>query len=186
LAFLARRGMPTAARGIHREHVEAVIAAEPERTVPSPAATRYRSLQQLFGWLDEEGEIDRSPMAKTRPPKIPGKPVPVLPDEDVRRLLAFRATQPHMRTAVMCAPSRHQHRPRGGQAFRNNRSSQRMMINARRWGAGLLPGARSPREAGASCVPRKNPTGPHPGTPLPTRIPWTKRHSAVRWLIYSR
>jgi hypothetical protein len=27
-------------------------------------------------------------MAKTRPPKIPGKPVPVLPDEDVRRLLA--------------------------------------------------------------------------------------------------
>jgi integrase len=27
-------------------------------------------------------------MAKTRPPKIPNKPVPVLPDEDVRRLPA--------------------------------------------------------------------------------------------------
>jgi len=27
-------------------------------------------------------------MAKTRPPKIPDKPAPVLPDEDVRRLLA--------------------------------------------------------------------------------------------------
>ena len=27
-------------------------------------------------------------MAKTRPPKIPEKPVPVLSDEDVRRLLA--------------------------------------------------------------------------------------------------
>jgi len=27
-------------------------------------------------------------MAKTRPPKIPEKPVPVLPDDDVRRLLA--------------------------------------------------------------------------------------------------
>jgi hypothetical protein len=29
------------------------------------------SLQQLFGRLDEEGEIDRSPMAKMRPPKSP-------------------------------------------------------------------------------------------------------------------
>jgi integrase/recombinase XerC len=27
-------------------------------------------------------------MAKTPPPKIPEKPVPVLPDDDVRRLLA--------------------------------------------------------------------------------------------------
>ncbi len=71
--------MPTAARSIHREHVEAFIAAELERTAPSSAATRYRFLQQLFGWLDEEGEIDRSPMAKMRPPKIPDKPVPVLP-----------------------------------------------------------------------------------------------------------
>ena len=73
--------MPTAARSIHGEHVEAFIAAEVERTAPSSAATRYRSLQQLFGWLDEEGEIDRSTMAKMRPPKIPEKPVPVLPDE---------------------------------------------------------------------------------------------------------
>ena len=62
--------------------------------VPSSAATRYRSLQQLFGWLDEEGEIDGTPLAKVRPPKIPEKPVPVLarkpvlPDEDVRRPLA--------------------------------------------------------------------------------------------------
>jgi len=78
--------MPIAARSISREHVEVFIAAELERTAPSSAATPYRSLQQLFGWLDEE--VDGSPMAKTRPPKIPEKPVPVLPDEDVRRLLA--------------------------------------------------------------------------------------------------
>ena len=88
VAFLVRQGMPSAVRSIRREHVEAFIVAELERTLPSSAATRYRSLQQLFGWLDEEGEIDRSPMVKMRPPKIPEKPVPVLPDEDVRRLLA--------------------------------------------------------------------------------------------------
>jgi site-specific recombinase XerC len=80
--------MPTAAHSIRREHTEAFIAAELARTAPSSAATRHRSLQQLFGWLDADGEIDRSPMAKTRPPKIPDKPVPVLPDDNVRRLLA--------------------------------------------------------------------------------------------------
>ena len=62
--------MPTAARSVRPEHVEAFIAAELERTAPSSAATRYQSLQQVFGWLDEEGEIDGSPMARTRPPKI--------------------------------------------------------------------------------------------------------------------
>ena len=39
--FLARQGMPAAARGIHREYIEAFVAAEPERTAPSSAATRY-------------------------------------------------------------------------------------------------------------------------------------------------
>ncbi len=88
VTFLVRQGMPTAARSIHRKHVEAFIVAELERTAPPSAATRYRSLQQIFGWLDEEGKIDGSPVVKTRPPKIPEKPVPVLPDDDVRHLLA--------------------------------------------------------------------------------------------------
>lgn len=85
--FLVRSGMPTAVASIKREHVEAFIAAELERTSASSAATRYRSLQQVFRWLDEEGEIDASPMAKTRKPMIPEQPVPVLPDADIKRLL---------------------------------------------------------------------------------------------------
>jgi site-specific recombinase XerC len=87
-AYLAAKGMPTAVRNIRREHVEAFIVAELERTAPASAATRYRSLQQLFNWLDEEGEIDASPMIKMRPPKIPEQPVPVLSDDHVRLLLA--------------------------------------------------------------------------------------------------
>lgn len=86
MAFLACQGMPTAAGSIRREHAEAFIAAELECTTPSSAATHYRSLQQLFGWLDEEDEIHRSPMAAMRPLKIPDKPAPVLPDEDARHL----------------------------------------------------------------------------------------------------
>lgn len=86
-AFLIDKGMPTAVASIKREHVEAFIAAELARTSPSSAATRYRSLQQFFRWLDEAGVIDSSPMAKMRKPIIPEQPVPVLPDADVKRLL---------------------------------------------------------------------------------------------------
>jgi site-specific recombinase XerC len=68
-AFPADKGMPTAARSIRCEHVEAFIVAELERTAAASAATRYRSLQQFFNWLDEEGEIDASPMTKMRPPR---------------------------------------------------------------------------------------------------------------------
>jgi site-specific recombinase XerD len=85
--FLAERGMPTAVADIHREHVEAFIVAQLERTAPASAATRYRSLQQFFRWLDDEGEIDSSPMAKMRRPIIPEQPVPVLADDQIRRLL---------------------------------------------------------------------------------------------------
>jgi site-specific recombinase XerD len=85
--FLADKGMPTSAASIRREHVEAFIVSELERTAPSSAATRYRSLQQFFRWLVDEGEIDVSPMAKMRPPIIPEQPVPVLPDDQVRLLL---------------------------------------------------------------------------------------------------
>jgi len=87
-AFLVAKGMPTAVSRIRREHVETFVAAELERTAPASAATRYRSLQQLFNWLEEESEITGSPMAKMRPPKIPEQPVPVLPDDDIRHLLA--------------------------------------------------------------------------------------------------
>jgi site-specific recombinase XerD len=85
--FLADKGMPTAADSIRREHVEAFIAAELQRTAPSSATTRSRSLQQVFRWLDDEEEIASSPMAKMRPPIIPEQAVPVLPDADVKRQL---------------------------------------------------------------------------------------------------
>lgn len=48
----------------------------------------YRSLQQLFRWLVEDGEITDSPMARTRPPQVPEQPVDVFTDDELRRLLA--------------------------------------------------------------------------------------------------
>lgn len=84
-----RQRIPAVARNIRREHVEAFIVARSLSGLPSAsAATLYRSLQRLFSWLVDEGGIDASPMAKTRPPKIPEKPVPVFADEEIRMLLA--------------------------------------------------------------------------------------------------
>ncbi len=80
--------MPTAAGSVRREHVEAFIADQLTRWTPSTAASRYRYLQQFFRWLDEEGEIPASPMARMKPPAVPDAPVPVLSDDELRRLLA--------------------------------------------------------------------------------------------------
>jgi site-specific recombinase XerD len=85
--FLADRGMPTEPRAVRREHVEAFIADQVARWRPNTAKNRYLALQRFFGWLALEGLIDASPMARTRPPRVPEEPVPVLSDHAVRALL---------------------------------------------------------------------------------------------------
>lgn len=87
-AFLSERGMPTSPAAITREHVETFIEDLLSRYSASTAANRYRSLQQLFRWLLDEGEIASSPMANMRPPKVPEHPVAIFTDDELRRLLA--------------------------------------------------------------------------------------------------
>jgi site-specific recombinase XerD len=87
-AFLAARGMPRSVAAIRREHVEAFVEDQLTRLKPASAANRYRSLQQFFRWLVDEGEVRESPMARMRPPTIPETPPPVIPEDHVRRLLA--------------------------------------------------------------------------------------------------
>lgn len=88
LAFLTDRGMPSTAGGVRREHLEAFLADLVVRLSPATVAKHYRSLQQLFRWLVEDGEIEASPMARMRPPQVPEQPVEILTDDELRRLLA--------------------------------------------------------------------------------------------------
>jgi site-specific recombinase XerD len=90
-AFLGRQGMPRAVAGIRREHVEAFIEDQLARLRPSSAANRYRSLQQFFRWLVDEGELRESPMAKMRPPTIPEEPPEVLHKDQTDALLKTTA-----------------------------------------------------------------------------------------------
>lgn len=88
LAYLVDHAMPTAVDRIGREHVEALLADLGDQVGPATVARHYRSLQQLFRWLVEDGELERSPMQRMRPPAVPEQPVPILTEDQLRDLLA--------------------------------------------------------------------------------------------------
>ena len=71
-----------------REDLEAFLGELLQRRAPETVATRYRRLRVLYRWLEEEDEITANPMAKMKPPIIPEQPVPVVPEDGLRRLLA--------------------------------------------------------------------------------------------------
>ncbi len=80
--------MPTTASNVTREHVETFLGDLTDRASAATVAKHYRSLQQLFRWLVEDGEIPRSPMERMRPLAVPEQPVPVFTDDELGRLLA--------------------------------------------------------------------------------------------------
>jgi site-specific recombinase XerD len=85
-AFLAARGTTLAMAG--RADLEAYLGDLLTRRAPATAATYHKVLKLLYQWLEDEDELPASPMAKMRPPTIPDQPVPVIPDDGLRRLLA--------------------------------------------------------------------------------------------------
>jgi site-specific recombinase XerD len=86
--YLLMQGMPTSAAAVSREHVEHYLAAMRDRVSPATCAKHYRSLQQLFRWLVDDGEITRSPMERMTPPHVPEQPVPIVNDDVLAALLA--------------------------------------------------------------------------------------------------
>lgn len=87
LVFLRDRGMPTTLDKLTREHCESFIEDQLARWKPTTALTRHQALRQFFLFAIEEGELRESPMARMRPPSIPEVPVPVVSDDDLKKLL---------------------------------------------------------------------------------------------------
>lgn len=85
--WLTAQGMPTNVSAVKREHLESYLGAMLDRLAPATVAKHYRSMQQFWKWLEEDGEIPTSPMARMHPPQVPEQPVPVLTDDELRRLL---------------------------------------------------------------------------------------------------
>jgi site-specific recombinase XerD len=83
--FLAARDRSvTQAR---REDLEAFFGSLLDRWTAGTAVNRYRALRVFYGWLIEEDELRRNPMIRMKPPAAPERPVPVLSEEELRRLL---------------------------------------------------------------------------------------------------
>ena len=88
-AFLAGRGKRL--EEASRADLEAFLGDLLRRRAPATAATRYKVLRILYRWLEEEEEIEANPMARMKPSIVPEQPVPVVPEDGLRRLLAVCA-----------------------------------------------------------------------------------------------
>jgi len=89
--FLGKSGYSTAIDDVTHEHVELFIADQLARWKPKTARIRYGNLQQFFKWCVDEDEITESPMRNMEPPAVPEVPVPVVSDENLKRL--FKACE---------------------------------------------------------------------------------------------
>lgn len=80
-------GEPTDVEKITKAHVQAFVANLVRTRAPATAETYFKYIQQFFRWCTDEGEIDSNPMASLRRPDVPESLVPVIPDDDLVRLL---------------------------------------------------------------------------------------------------
>jgi site-specific recombinase XerD len=86
-AWLEGQGREATVEELTRAAVREWLAGLTERNEPSTVATRYRGMHRFCGWLVEEGELAVSPMAGLSKPVAPAKPVAVLSDAELGRLL---------------------------------------------------------------------------------------------------
>jgi Phage integrase, N-terminal SAM-like domain len=88
-AFLAGRGMPTAAEAVTREHIEAYLVELLDLgRAPATVSNRFRALQQFWEFLVDEGDITVSPMARMTRARVPEQPIAVLSEDHLRALLS--------------------------------------------------------------------------------------------------
>ncbi|MFR9796186.1 tyrosine-type recombinase/integrase [Streptomyces sp. MS06] len=80
------RPAPADLDDVHREHVQAYVAATITRTSPANAHQHFRALKTFFNWLVDEEELDRSPMRTMKPPAVTEKEVPVIREQDLTAL----------------------------------------------------------------------------------------------------
>jgi len=85
--FLRARG--TSIEAATRADLEAFMGDLLDRRSASTAATYYKVLKILYAWLAEEEEIPADPMVRMKRPIVPERPVPIVPEDGLKRL--FRA-----------------------------------------------------------------------------------------------
>jgi site-specific recombinase XerC len=92
--FLRETGMPADPTKVTREHLVEWMRFlqrpgddDGQGLTAQTALQRYRSVSRLFAWLVDTDEIKETPFAKMKPPRVPEKQVPVIPRENLLKLL---------------------------------------------------------------------------------------------------
>jgi Phage integrase, N-terminal SAM-like domain len=150
-AFLRARG--TTVEAATRADLEAFMADLLARRTASTAATYYKVLKVLYGWLVDEEELDADPMAKMKPPIVPINPVPVVPADGLKAAVC------HLRRQELRGPPRH----RAAHAAAGHRRPPRRDGRAQ---------AHRCRSANAPAIPRPKPRlAPTTTVVLPDKSP---------------
>jgi len=85
--WLVEQGREATVAELNRAAVREWLAQLAERQEFSTVRTRYKGLHRFCSWLVAEGEIETNPLAGLEPPVAQAKPVPVLSDDDLARIL---------------------------------------------------------------------------------------------------
>lgn len=87
--WLKREGVSLHIEAIQRPHIQSFMRwALEERGVNAKTVYLWFStLRAFFNWMVAEGEIDASPMARMKAPKVEPKPHTIISDERIDRLL---------------------------------------------------------------------------------------------------
>jgi site-specific recombinase XerD len=87
IAYLSAHNSPAVAAHVARANVEGWLAELAATRAPATVSKRYMALRVFFAWCVDEGEIAVSPMANTKQPPIPDKPVALVDDDVLRKIL---------------------------------------------------------------------------------------------------
>lgn len=85
--WLGAQGRPRTVSELTRAGIREWLATLAETREPGTVRTRYKGLHRFCGWLLAEDEISAHPMQGLEVPNAPAKPVPILSDEELIRLL---------------------------------------------------------------------------------------------------
>lgn len=85
--WLEAQGRPATLDELNRAAIRAWLAGLAERQELSTVRTRFKGLHRFCGWLVAEGEIDEHPMRGMEAPSPPPRPVPVIDDESLAKLI---------------------------------------------------------------------------------------------------
>ena len=85
---LRARGLADDVTTVTANDVRRWLASLQGKVAPSTEYRNYSGLRQFFAWCVREGELDVSPMANVRLPKVPEPRTEMLTREQMRALLA--------------------------------------------------------------------------------------------------